>query len=77
MSREFRSEDVGKRVVSAEGHRVGTVVRVSGGVAHVKPNLDISHQVRRKLGWTAAGQETYRLRKGAVSEITEERIRLR
>lgn len=77
MVREFRSEDVGKRVISAEGRRVGTVVKISGGTAHVKPVLDLSESIRQKLGWTGEGQETYRLRKRAVEEITDEKIRLK
>ena len=77
MVREFRSEDVGKRVVSAEGHRVGTVVKISGGAAHVRPALDISVRIREKLDWTGAGRDTYPLRRRMVAEITDEKIRLR
>jgi rRNA processing protein Gar1 len=77
MVREFRSEDEGKRVVAAEGRRVGTVVNVSGRVAHVKPVPDLSQQMRQRLGWTVKGQETYRLRRGAVEEMSGETIRLR
>lgn len=77
MVREFRSEDVGKRVVSAEGHRVGTVTKVSGGAVHVKPVSGSSSPIRKKLGWAAEGRETYRLRRGAVGEIGDTKIHLR
>jgi hypothetical protein len=76
MVRDFKSEDEGKRVLTADGKMVGRVERVSGSSAHVEPDEDLSRSVRRRLGWTEEGRDTYRLRKANVDSITDDEIRL-
>lgn len=62
--------------MTADGDVVGTVERIRGGDAHVKPDAGLSQSMRRRLGWTKQGEDTYRLQKSNVHEITEDGIHL-
>lgn len=77
MARNFKSEDEGKSVMTADGDMVGTVDRVSGSTAHIKPDNDLSQSIRRRLGWSEEGEDTYELRKSNVDSITNDEIRLK
>lgn len=77
MVRDFKSEDKGKEVVTADGDMVGTIQRASGSSAHVEPDEDLSSSIRRRLGWTEEGEETYRLEKSKVDRITGDQVRLK
>ncbi len=71
MTRNFKPEDEGKRVVTADGDEIGTLEQASGATAHVKPSMDLSQSVRRRLGWAEDGQDTYELRTTKVDDITD------
>ena len=77
MVRNFQSGDEGKRVVTADGDTVGTVERASGLSVYIKPENDLSQSVRRRLGWSEEGEDTYRLQKSKVDGITDDEIQLR
>ncbi len=76
MARNFRSTDEGKRVVTADGDMVGTVHEVAGASAHITIDEDLSRSVRRRLGWTEEGEETFQLENSKVERIDDE-IRLK
>jgi hypothetical protein len=76
MVRDFRSSDKGKTVLTADGDTVGTVDRIKGGHAHVKPDDSLSKSTRRKLGWTTEGEEMYELKKSKVDKIDDAGIHL-
>jgi hypothetical protein len=75
MPRDFESSDEGKQVMTADGDVVGTIDRVSGNRAHVKPDEGLSRGLRRKLGWSGEA-ETYELRKNRVATIDDDGIHL-
>lgn len=77
MVRNFRSEDEGKSVMTADGDMVGRVEKTSGSTAHIKAEGGLSQSIRRRLGWTEEGEETYELQKANVEEITDDEIRLK
>jgi hypothetical protein len=77
MVRNFKSEDEGKSVMTADGDIVGRVEKVSGSTAHVKAEGGLSQSIRRRLGWTEEEEDTYELRKSNVDEITDDGIRLK
>ena len=77
MVRNFKSEDKGKQVMTADGDLIGTVERTSGSAAHIRPDEDLSKSVRRRLGWTEEGKDTYRLQKSKVDRITDDGIHLK
>jgi hypothetical protein len=76
MVRNFNSSDEGKHVMTADGDMVGTVDRISGGSAHVKPDNSLSQNTRRKLGWTDESEDTFRLKKSNVDSIDDDGIHL-
>lgn len=77
MVRDFKSDDKGKEVMTADGVMVGTIDRTSGSSAHVRPDDELSRSIRRRLGWTEEGSETYRLEKSKVDRITDDEVRLK
>lgn len=77
MARNFESSDEGKEVVTADGDTVGTIVEVSGSSAHVEPDEDLSQSIRRRLGWTEEGEESYQLNHSNVDEISGNQVRLK
>lgn len=77
MVRNFKTEDEGKRVVTADGETVGMIETVSGSKAHVKPDTGLSQSIRRRLGWSEEGHDTYELRKSNVHDITDDEITLK
>lgn len=77
MVRNFKSEDEGKKVMTADGEMVGTVEEIRGGAAHVKPDSGLSGSIRNKLGWTEEGEATYRLHKRNVEKISGDEIHLK
>lgn len=77
MARNFKSSDEGMDVFTADGDHVGTVERASGATAHIKPHSGLSRSMRRRLGWTEEGEDTYRLKKDHVKSIDEDGIHLK
>jgi len=77
MARDFRASDKGLKVVTDDGETIGTVEQVSDGEAHVKPDSGLPDSMRDRLGWTAEGEEMYRLDHDTVAEITDTEVRLK
>lgn len=71
MTRNFKPEDEGKRVVTANGDEVGIIEQASGAMAQVKPTPSLSQSVRRRLGWAEDGEDTYELRTTRVDDISD------
>lgn len=76
MTRDFTDEDEGKMVVTADGDTVGTIESVSGSMAQVRPDEDLSRSIRRRLGWSEEGEETYQLEASKVDQISDDEVRL-
>jgi len=77
MVRDFQSDDQGKNVMTADGDMVGTVESASGSTAHIKADENLSRSIRRRLGWTEEGEETYALDKSNVDQISGDEIHLK
>lgn len=70
--------DVGKRVVNANGDVVGRVVDVEPATAHIDPHPTLSDTAAATFGWSDCHPEdTYRLNSEQVDEITADEVRLR
>ncbi|SEQ33969.1 hypothetical protein [Natrinema salaciae] len=76
MSPQFTDDDVGKRVVNADGDEVGMVADVEHGTAHVEPDPGITDSIKATLGWSDSGESTYPLQEEAVSRVTDDEIHL-
>ncbi|TMT86071.1 hypothetical protein E2L06_05470 [Haloterrigena sp. H1] len=76
MSPQFSDDDIGKRVVNADGDEVGMVADVEHGTAHVEPDPGITDSIKATLGWSDSGENTYPLQEEAVGRVTDDEIRL-
>lgn len=77
MARDFTNDDEGKHVMTADGDMVGTIESVTGSTAHVKPDKSLSKSIRRRLGWSEEGEDTYELRKSKVDKISGDEVHLK
>ncbi len=73
----FSEDDEGKRVVDSSGEKIGIVEDVRGGNAYVNPDPGLMDQMKSKLGWGEADEETYPLDASDVTEVTDDEIRVR
>ncbi len=76
MSIQFTDDDVGKRVVNADGDEVGMIAAVEHGTAHVEPDPGITDSIKAKLGWSDSGEDTYPLQEEAVGRVTDDEVHL-
>ncbi|AFO58672.1 MULTISPECIES: hypothetical protein [Natrinema] len=76
MFSQFTDDDIGKRVVNANGDEVGMVADVDHGTAHVEPDPGITDSIKATLGWSASGESTYPLQAAAVSRVTDDEVHL-
>lgn len=72
----FTDDDRGKPVENAAGERVGTIETVEGDVAHVSPNPDAVDSIKSSIGWDSRADDTLPLDGAAVSDVTDEAVRL-
>lgn len=63
--------------MTADGDMVGTVERIHGDEAHVKPDTGLSQSIRETLGWTAEGEDVYPLKHSSVERIAGDEIHLK
>ena len=77
MCPSFTSDDVGKRVENANGEQIGIVGAVDPGLAYVEPDPGVTDSVKAALGWKPEQEDAIALEEAAVSEITDEVVRLR
>jgi sporulation protein YlmC with PRC-barrel domain len=76
MVRNFRAQDQGKKVVTADGDEVGTIQEVRDERAFVKPDQGLSTGIRQGLGW-GEDEDTYELRKANVEKISDIEVQLK
>ncbi|WP_408957592.1 hypothetical protein [Natrinema sp. 74] len=69
-------EDVGKRVESADGEPLGTVVDVEAETARVEPDPELTDSITAVLDWDRGSEETVPLETDAVGEITADAVRI-
>lgn len=70
------AEDEGKDVVNASGDKIGRVVDVEHGTAHVDPDPGLTDSIMSKLGWAESDEETYQLDSSAIETVTDDEIRI-
>lgn len=76
MDRNFRNDDEGKKVMTADGDMVGTIAETAESKAHVKADTNLSSAIRNRLGWTDESTDTYELPKASVDEINDDAVHL-
>ncbi len=73
---EITTDDEGKRVVSADGEKIGMVTEVRGGMAYVDPDPGMFESIKAKMDWGDAGEDSYPLDGDKIAEVTDDEIRL-
>lgn len=68
--------DEGKPVVNTSGDKIGRVVEVQAGTAHVDPDPGLTETIMSKLGWGDTDEETYRLETSTIEAVTDDEIRV-
>ena len=76
MVRDFTDDDRGKRVVTDDDQRVGTVSRVDDGRAYVEHDEGLTEKVKSWLDWGDDGDE-HELRNDHIDRIDDDSVRLR
>ena len=70
-------DDEGKHVINSDGEKIGRVVSVEGGAAHVDPDPGLTDTIMSKLGWGEQDdQDTYRLESSEIEKVTDDEIHL-
>lgn len=72
---KFSSADEGK-TVTIDGEPIGTVTSVKGDTARVKPDPDITDQIRSKLNWKNPEKDTHTISDSRVEAITDDEIQV-
>lgn len=76
MSATFVPEDVGKRVVNANGEEIGLVTDVDDDHAYVDPDPGLTDSIKAALGWSAQSEETITLRESDIADKGEDTVHL-
>lgn len=76
MTNQITDDEVGKRVVDANGEEIGMVTAVEGGTAYVEPDPGVTDSIKAMLGWTDVGDDAFALEATAVETVTADAIRL-
>jgi sporulation protein YlmC with PRC-barrel domain len=76
MPRQFKTSDEGKTVVTADGDEVGTIEKIEGDMAHVRPKGSLSRSIRRRLGW-AEDEDAYEIEHSRVQKISGDEVHLK
>ncbi|WP_435180016.1 hypothetical protein [Halorussus sp. AFM4] len=74
MTVALTEEDVDKAVVDREGTRVGTVVDIHHGAAHVRADESTVEEMQTRLPQGGIDEETYAVGDESIADITDDRI---
>lgn len=75
--RTITEKDEGKRVVNADGDKIGIVSGVRSGRAYVDPDPGIGDKIRSMLGWENIDEDDHPLDNSKIDSITDDEIRLK
>ncbi|EJN61438.1 hypothetical protein [Halogranum rubrum] len=70
-------DEVGKKVIAADGDEIGLVTEVRHGTAYVDADPSLTDKLMSKLGWEHTDDDAYPLQKSEIETITDDEIRLR
>jgi len=76
MSQLVTDEDIEKRVETATGDTLGTVVDIDGEYAHVEPDPGVIESIRATLGWQSTESEPFSIHEAEIDAITADAIHL-
>lgn len=71
MARTLTDDDVGKKVIDAEGKELGIVAKVEHERAAVDPNPSVAEHVMAAIGWEGEDEEDYTVTEDMIDRIDE------
>lgn len=74
MAATLTDDEVGKKVVDAEGKELGIVAKVEGNRAFVDPNPSIAEHLMAKVGWEGEDEEDYVVTEDMLARVGDEVI---
>lgn len=74
MAAILTDDEVGKKVVDAEGKELGIVAKVEGNRAFVDPNPSIAEHLMAKVGWEGEDEEDYVVTEDMLARVGDEVI---
>jgi hypothetical protein len=77
MARRIRDDDIGKRVVNADGEKIGVISGIREGTAYVDADPGLGDTLRSKLGWGKIDEDDYPLKRSRIERINDEEVRLK
>lgn len=69
-------DDEGKSVVNNSGDKVGRVIGVQHGTAHVEPDAGLTDRIRSRLGWADSNEDSYQFDENSIERIADDEIHL-
>jgi len=77
MVPRLTEDDEGKRIVTASGDELGTIVEVQEGTPYVDPDPDVLEEVQVAFDWGEPEDDAYPLPTVDVAEVTDDEVHLR
>ncbi|WP_207586933.1 hypothetical protein [Halomontanus rarus] len=74
MAAILTDDEVGKKVVDAEGKELGIVAKVEGNRASVDPNPSVAEHLMAKVGWEGEDEEDYVVTEDMLARVGDEVI---
>ncbi|WP_306053286.1 hypothetical protein [Natronococcus wangiae] len=72
MKVTLTDDEVGKKVIDAEGKELGIVAKVEGGRASVDPNPSVAEHLLAKIGWEGEDEEDYLVTEDMIDRVDDE-----
>jgi hypothetical protein len=72
----FSEADEGKRVVNANGEKIGVIAQVHEETAYINTDPDVVYTIKSKLGWDDIDEDTHPLSRNDVSTVIDDEVRL-
>ena len=72
----LKEVDKGKRVVDAQGNKIGMISGFRDGQAYVDPDPSTTDSIRSKLNWDSVSSDDKPLDHSKVVEVTDDEVRI-
>lgn len=74
MVATLTDDEVGKKVIDAEGKELGIVAKVEGKRASVDPNPSVAEHLLAKIGWEGEDEEDYLVTEDMLETIDDDNV---
>lgn len=74
MVATLSDDEVGKKVIDAEGKELGIVAKVENGEAAVDPNPSVAEHLLAKIGVEGEDEEDYLVTDGMIDRVDDDTV---